>query len=195
MAGLTGQNGRFAPPRSGTAAWPPPLPGSCGSGTLSQAWGREQIDQQREDCKANCQTGCRNAGQLPSFCEAFFLVSSFLQHAGGPPASFLGPPETPDRPSRPLSRAPASLPGYGEAARYSDFDPKFCIRNYSDHRLCKSAALIRDDSEQEEPAKNFREHLERCNEISRIKADFYGRTEYPGALKNHSTVYLTVTTI
>ena len=37
--------------------------------------------------------------------------------------------------------------------------------------------------------------MQRYNEASKVKTDFYGIEEYPGPVKNWHTAYLTVTTV
>lgn len=78
---------------------------------------------------------------------------------------------------------------------YFDFDPQHCCRDYGPHRLYEFAVLVRDDLERDEFVRDFRELLNKYDNISTIKVDFYGITEYPGTLKNFSTIYLTVATV
>lgn len=76
-----------------------------------------------------------------------------------------------------------------------DFDPRDSIKNYGPHRLYEFHLKIRDDVDPDEFITAFRAALDECNNRSNIKAAFYGANEYPGPVKNWTTVYLTVTSV
>ena len=75
------------------------------------------------------------------------------------------------------------------------FDPGICIRNVEEHRLYEFQVEVRDDVDPENFIEAFRSAMQQYNERSSVKADYYDATDYPGPIKNWSTVYLTVTTI
>lgn len=76
-----------------------------------------------------------------------------------------------------------------------NFDYEICIRNVEEHRLYEFQVEVRDDVDPENFIGAFRSAMQQYNERSSVKADFYDATDYPGPIKNWSTVYLTVTTI
>lgn len=76
-----------------------------------------------------------------------------------------------------------------------DFDPRYCIKNYGSHRLYEFHLEIRDDVDLEDFITDFCYLMHQYNAISYVKADLYEATEYPGPVKNWSTVYLTVAAI
>lgn len=76
-----------------------------------------------------------------------------------------------------------------------DFDPDFSIKNCGPFRLFEFHLEIRDDVDPHEFITAFRAAMEAHNRSSSIRADFHDATDYPGPVKNWSTVYLTVATI
>lgn len=75
------------------------------------------------------------------------------------------------------------------------FDPGICIRNVEEHRLYEFQVEVRDDVDPDNFIREFCTAMQQYNERSSVKADYYDATDYPGPIKNWSTVYLTVTTI
>lgn len=76
-----------------------------------------------------------------------------------------------------------------------DFDPAYCIRDFGEHRLFEFHLEVRDDVDPDDFITDFRTAMQRYNEASKVKTDFYGIEEYPGPVKNWHTAYLTVTTV
>lgn len=76
-----------------------------------------------------------------------------------------------------------------------DFDPQYSIKNYGPHRLYEFNLEIRDDLDTTDFVVDFCAAMGEYNKISTIKADFYELNEYPGSVKNWTTVYLTVATV
>ena len=76
-----------------------------------------------------------------------------------------------------------------------DFNPDFSIKNIGPHRLYEFHLEIRDDVDPDEFITAFCAAINECNNRSNIKAAFYGANEYPGPVKNWTTVYLTVAAI
>lgn len=76
-----------------------------------------------------------------------------------------------------------------------DFAPQYSIKNCGPFRLYEFHLEIRDDVDLHEFITIFRAAMETHNGNSSIKANFYDVMDYPGPVKNWSTVYLTVATI
>ena len=76
-----------------------------------------------------------------------------------------------------------------------DFDPNYCCKNIGSHRLYEFHLEIRDDVDPDNFIADFCAALDEYNKTSIVKAAFYGANEYPGPVKNWTTVYLTVAAI
>lgn len=76
-----------------------------------------------------------------------------------------------------------------------DFDPEFCIKQYYANRLYEFHLEIRDDEDLGGFVEDLCAELDQYNKISTVKADFVAIEDYPGSVKNWTTVYLTVATI
>lgn len=76
-----------------------------------------------------------------------------------------------------------------------DISPEFSFKDVGPHRLYTFQLQIRDDVRPDKFLADFCIAMQQYNERSSVKADFYDATDYPGPIKNWSTVYLTVTTI